>query len=280
MTANALTGMEEYFLSSGMNDFLPKPIDINRLNSILSRWLDPDKLDKHGPETASKRACPRRQGYYFPRLRGIDSAVGLSRSGDNLEVYLKIMKSFLKDSRDMPAAVRGAFHREDSKALIALAHALRGSCGAIGAVSLADQSLAIEAAVSSGDTSFVATHIENLIKDLSEAIEDLSAFVGQNESEAFREGGDMASQEEVAKDLRNLRKAFQETDAVGVETAIKRLRARSIPKWLRQTLEECWGHFQDVEFDEAIERIDRLLEGDWPAASSMISPYSSQRRPH
>jgi signal transduction histidine kinase/CheY-like chemotaxis protein len=44
LTANAVSGMEELFLSSGMDGFLPKPIMINQLREILFRFLSPEKI--------------------------------------------------------------------------------------------------------------------------------------------------------------------------------------------------------------------------------------------
>jgi CheY-like chemotaxis protein len=44
LTANAISGMRELFLSSGMNDFVSKPIELEELDKILKTWLPPDKL--------------------------------------------------------------------------------------------------------------------------------------------------------------------------------------------------------------------------------------------
>ena len=44
LSANAVKGMEEEFLSGGMNDFLPKPIDLAMLSDILIRWLPEDLI--------------------------------------------------------------------------------------------------------------------------------------------------------------------------------------------------------------------------------------------
>ncbi|MDR1111077.1 MAG: response regulator [Deltaproteobacteria bacterium] len=259
MTANALAGMDEFFASSGMSDFLPKPIDTARLNSILLRWLPGDRLAKAGHPAAKDPSARARHG--FPPLRGIDTSLGLSRSGESLPAYLRTMRFFLSDVKDLPGAVRSAWHRDDGKALAALAHALKGSCGAIGAGPLADRALSIESAVVSGDLGFVAENVENLLRELNEAIEDLSAFVGQAESEGG-EGDGQASPELIGQELAVLRKAFAETDAGGIDRAISRIRGRPIPQWLRLSLDEVWGHFQEVEYEEAIEQIDRLLEGD------------------
>ncbi|MDR1019214.1 MAG: response regulator [Synergistaceae bacterium] len=39
LTANALSGNEEMFLAAGFDDFLPKPIDIMRLDMALNKWV-------------------------------------------------------------------------------------------------------------------------------------------------------------------------------------------------------------------------------------------------
>ncbi|GHV94831.1 hypothetical protein AGMMS50293_11510 [Spirochaetia bacterium] len=40
LTANALSGNEEMFLSSGFNGFISKPIDIDRLDEMLKKWAE------------------------------------------------------------------------------------------------------------------------------------------------------------------------------------------------------------------------------------------------
>jgi len=44
LTANAVSGVKEMFLSSGFNDFLSKPIEIINLNSILEKWLPKERI--------------------------------------------------------------------------------------------------------------------------------------------------------------------------------------------------------------------------------------------
>ncbi|MDR2594483.1 MAG: response regulator [Fibromonadaceae bacterium] len=45
LTVNAVSGAKEMFLSNGFSDFLSKPIDIIKLNSILEKWLPEDKRE-------------------------------------------------------------------------------------------------------------------------------------------------------------------------------------------------------------------------------------------
>lgn len=46
LSANAVKGMEDEFLVGGMNDFLPKPIDLKMLGSILKKWLPQELIRK------------------------------------------------------------------------------------------------------------------------------------------------------------------------------------------------------------------------------------------
>ncbi|MDR1943361.1 MAG: response regulator [Synergistaceae bacterium] len=44
LTANAIVGMMDAFLSHGMNDFISKPIEIDKLNQVLLKWLPAEKI--------------------------------------------------------------------------------------------------------------------------------------------------------------------------------------------------------------------------------------------
>lgn len=41
LAANVMVGDRERFLESGMDDFIPKPIDMNKLKTVLARFLSP-----------------------------------------------------------------------------------------------------------------------------------------------------------------------------------------------------------------------------------------------
>jgi len=46
LTANAISGTREMFLENGFNDFLSKPIDTAKLNSVLEKWLPENKIQR------------------------------------------------------------------------------------------------------------------------------------------------------------------------------------------------------------------------------------------
>jgi CheY-like chemotaxis protein len=48
LTANAISGMKELFLEKGFNDYISKPIEIAKLEEIMSRWIPSEKRIKTG----------------------------------------------------------------------------------------------------------------------------------------------------------------------------------------------------------------------------------------
>jgi CheY-like chemotaxis protein len=48
LTANAISGMEEFFLERGFNDFMSKPIEIPELERVMSRWIPAGKQKIQG----------------------------------------------------------------------------------------------------------------------------------------------------------------------------------------------------------------------------------------
>ena len=46
LTANAVSGMREFFLENGFNDFMSKPVDVVKLDSVLENWIPREKQIK------------------------------------------------------------------------------------------------------------------------------------------------------------------------------------------------------------------------------------------
>jgi CheY-like chemotaxis protein len=49
LTANAVSGMREMFMSHGMNGFISKPIEVAKLETALRDWLPGEKIVEHVP---------------------------------------------------------------------------------------------------------------------------------------------------------------------------------------------------------------------------------------
>ena len=84
LTANAVSGMREMFLTHGFSDFLAKPIDISKLDDIIKKWLPKEKRIKAGSSPFEAKAP------YGPaelKISGIDTARGIAAAGGTEAMY-------------------------------------------------------------------------------------------------------------------------------------------------------------------------------------------------
>jgi len=168
LTANAIVGNEKLFLDSGFQDFISKPIDLQRLDAVIKRWVrspDHDRLlAEAGPDApddadgAQEGARPVLEGDV---IDGIDIKAGVQRFGSE-EVYLKILRSYV----DTTQALLGQLHAVSRDTLEDYAigvHGIKGSSRGIGAFKVGDIAEALEHAAKDGDMEFVAKNNKSLV---------------------------------------------------------------------------------------------------------------------
>jgi DNA-binding response OmpR family regulator len=82
LTANALVGNREMFMSNGFNDFLSKPIDVMQLDTVLNQWIRHPDGTPGGEGELNYGAQKQADGagvLQGRRVNGVDLDVGVKR---------------------------------------------------------------------------------------------------------------------------------------------------------------------------------------------------------
>ncbi|MBP7252646.1 MAG: response regulator [Alphaproteobacteria bacterium] len=122
MTANALVGERENCLKIGMDEYLSKPVNREKLVAILSTWLDFEKRVPSLPTTTE------------PEL--IDIAHLNELCGDRSEFKKELLTMFFKDADAMLEVLKQNCVEGESKTWKEVSHQLKGGAATAGAVQL------------------------------------------------------------------------------------------------------------------------------------------------
>jgi CheY-like chemotaxis protein len=122
MTAHAVAGFRENSLAMGMNDYVTKPIDPERLFGVLASWirLDPERVVVAAPTAAQDAA---------PNVPGVDMQDAMARLGGNGQLVTILLNKFAREFEATPQHLLEAIDSGDFEEASVLVHKIRGAAG-------------------------------------------------------------------------------------------------------------------------------------------------------
>ncbi len=147
MTAHALKGDRDNCIAAGMDDYLPKPIKLETLKSMLDKWLAaPTRLaELSNKRTDASPACQQEvleAAPETPVAKPIDLDLLEQRFGKEKAWHL--IRLYLDSVPPSLAEIKMAFESHDARAVACAAHALKGASSMIFANCLFQSSKSLE----------------------------------------------------------------------------------------------------------------------------------------
>lgn len=151
MTAHAMQQERDRCLGVGMQDHITKPIDPHHLYERLRHWgRRTDAAASSGEPAAPARDQPA-TGPDLPPLQGFDQERALYRVGGNIDLYHRLLRSFLHTQADALERLDQALRRESPAEARHIAHTVKGVAANLGATALADTAACLEEALMQGN---------------------------------------------------------------------------------------------------------------------------------
>ncbi len=164
LTANVIRGAREMFLASGMNDFLAKPINIEKLDDILRRWL-PDGRQKEMtsgiPASSAVTVTTEDEG----RVSAMDYAAALEYFGGSEEILNEVLDVFCEESHERIREMERLLEEKDYENYIIEAHGLKSAAKSIMANELSEHAKEHEFAGKDGRFAWIDEHGRELLND-------------------------------------------------------------------------------------------------------------------
>ncbi len=183
LTANAITGAREQYIEAGFDDYLTKPIDPDKLEEMLIRYLPEDKV-QISASTAAEEQSKEAVHSGLQKLAGqnlVDVNTGIKNSG-SVEAYLPILRIFNDSIEERAAELNSLYEQENWKDYTIKVHALKSSGRTIGAMALGIRAQKMEDAGKAENVGYIKAHHEKLIEEYLEIGELLKGVLTQPET--------------------------------------------------------------------------------------------------
>jgi signal transduction histidine kinase/DNA-binding NarL/FixJ family response regulator/HPt (histidine-containing phosphotransfer) domain-containing protein len=180
LTANAVSGMKEMFLSKGFNDFLAKPIDVSKLDEALTRWI-PRAMQKKSDIATPLRPAIKKADLHIP---GVDVQRGIASTGGTINGYRQVLSTFRKDAKERLAFLRDfcaktsfEYTGENLSAFTTQVHALKSASASLGAAEVSAEAARLEAAGKAEDMTVIKETLPGFMERLAALTEGIGAVL-------------------------------------------------------------------------------------------------------
>lgn len=237
LTANAISGMSEMYINAGFDDYMTKPIDPDKLEGMLLKFLPKEKVVLASDEDLrDDNDCDMIPGY-IRKIDAIDVETGIKYCGSS-EAYLITLKKVLETAGKNADDIEAFWTSKDIKNITIKVHALKSTSRIIGAMGLGEFAEKLEKAGDEGNIKMLEEELPELISEYRKLAKDLEPLKEQEKSKGDDERP-VISEKQLKESYRKLLDACNNYDFDSVASVAK-------------TLEEYWIPEGDVNRVEAI----------------------------
>jgi CheY-like chemotaxis protein len=264
LTANAVSGMKEMFMEKGFSDFLPKPIEIAKLDELMEKWT-PDKK-KLKIEQQNREQTNAEKSEAPPLIPGVDTAKGVAMTGGTAAGYKKVLSIFRKDAEERLTLLRNFAaqnHEPDETSLpvfVTQVHALKSASANIGAEIVSVEAARLEAAGKTGDSAAIRERLPTFVERLAALVAGITAALETTAPPEEDETAGGAPGPGELSLLQELAEALQSQQAGAIDRLLEELNRKPLDGKTRKALDAASDDILMTEYAKALETVTALLE--------------------
>lgn len=253
LTANAVSGARELFIEKGMNEFLSKPIDSKRLNSILKEFIPKEKrISSTTILSAKTEGCDI-------RIEGVNTEAGFTNCGNTHDGYLSVLSIFYSDGMNKAPVLRDMLNSNEGIAndiggFTTLIHALKSACANVGAESESALAAKLEAAGRNHDLDFIKNNLAMFITNFETLLQKIAPVAQkQNSGEAALPAGDNNFLDQKLQSLEDSLKVY---DSISIDNILDELFQYAWDEKTDSILKNIKNCVENFDFDGGLDILD------------------------
>lgn len=261
LSANAVHGAQQMFKEAGMDDFVPKPIEMRFLAGKLLKWLPEEKVMEVHTENKAPQETEKLQIMDLNDIDGLDKSIGLSYVADDEELYHEVLMEFADESDKRAEEIEQFLLEGDISDYVIRVHALKSLAKTIGAMELSEHAKELEERGTAADMEVVYDKTPALLKEYRELGRTLKEYGKQN-------GGDNSGVDDIAEErellpldkeklaekLGQLINCLEEYDSFGAEEILEEIKQYRYKNEIQtETLSKMLVAMQEFDYNSCKE---------------------------
>ncbi len=226
LTANAISGARERYLDEGFTDYLSKPVDGFKLESMLLKYLPSEKitLTQKSENANESTDFEKSEIEEFEKIQGIDAKTALKNCW-SADVLRDALKDFVCAIDEKSKKIEEFAESGDWKNYTILVHALKSSARLIGATELSDFARELEKKGDEADAHTIREKTPALLSLYKTYKEHLASFSKNEKAEK-----PLIQKDELLNAYDALRESTLAFDFSTVDKIIEEIDSYSLPK--------------------------------------------------
>ena len=249
LTANAVDGVREMFLSEGMNDLVTKPIEVRTLVAKLKKWLPPEKVLK---QSGMRKNGERHEASIS--IEGLDVQEAMRLVG-NETLFWAVLKEYYRVI-DKKYGMIGEYERQEKwKEYTIEVHALKSASRQIGAMELAAVAEQMEAAGNAKDALLIHETTPKMLEQYIRYKEILAPYFPEKEKE--QTVGE-AGKDQIEEFFVQLKEAMDNLDMDAMEEVIRKMSKYSYAGEQKDCFDRLCNAVADIDTEKC-----EVIMMDW-----------------
>lgn len=249
LTANAISGAREQYIAAGFEDYLTKPIDSAKLESLIIKYLPQEKVHLRHEETVENTIEEKLLPAWLTKVEEIDLQAGLEHCGSEA-AYLEALKVFAESIQSGTEEIERYFQEEDWSNYTTKVHALKSTARIIGARELSELARSMEEAGNAGEIEKIREATTPLLSLYRSVAEKVAPLCDKGGDEADKPLIDEETMTEAFGTLREFVQSFDYDNAVFVLDSLAEYR---LPEKQSKLYQELKAAIVKLEWEKAAE---------------------------
>ena len=250
LTANAMDGSREMFLDEGMNDFVPKPIELKTITAKIKQWLPSEKIKK-GEHIDSEKETEADTAKKL-EIGDLDTAAAIKMLGSD-QLFFSILKEYYKAIPAKSMLIKECEQKEDWKTYTIEVHALKSISRQIGANELADMAADLERAGNEGDIQKIKNGTNQMLQKYVGYSDILEPFCQEKEAVADKNS---IKKELLLEYFERMTEAIDDLDMDKMEKVICDMDSFEYPDEQMKFYEQLKAAVENIDVDRCQEIMD------------------------